>query len=543
MEDWQKNALISVYHKDGIVEFARVLIKLGWRLLASGGTAKKLAEAKISVRDVAELVGGGAILGHRVVTLSRELHAGLLARPTFDDQRELERKNLPFIGLVCADFYPLKEAIAKPDATIDSVVEMTDIGGPCLVRSAAKGGRIVISDPKDRGWVLEKLKANGDLPPADYQRLRAKAEKLVAAYILDSARYHGQGEFEGLIGQQVTTCKYGENPYATPASLYALSTEDPLALDQFRLIEGTSPSFMNYTDLDRLLQTITHIAAGFEVNFGRVPPIAIGVKHGNPCGTAVGSDPAEVMKKMLLSDPEAIFGGLVMVNFELTADLAEILSINPKGNGRLILDGVICPNISSEAVGKLKRKNNKCRVLVNPALASLSGASLDQERRIRPVRGGFLAQPNYTYVLDLKDPRLEISDEKAKSIDQLPEETAEDLVLAWAIGATSNSNTTTLVKDGQLIGNGVGQMSRVRSCELALKKAADAGHDSSNGVAYTDSFFPFDDGPRVLARGGIKTIFSSSGSIRDEETRKCCQDRGVLLIQLPDTVCRGFFNH
>ena len=190
----QKWALISVYNKNRILEFAQALVDLGWSILASGGTAKVLTEAGIKVRDVADLVGSGAILGHRVVTLSRELHAGLLADPLNSEHvAEMEALGLPIIDMVVCDFYPLREAIAKEGATIQSVVEQTDIGGPTMVRSAAKGGRIVICRPEDRGWVLGQLQRHGDVLPAGRQELRARAEFEVAKYVMDSASYHSGG--------------------------------------------------------------------------------------------------------------------------------------------------------------------------------------------------------------------------------------------------------------------------------------------------------------------------------------------------------------
>jgi len=263
---FKKNALLSVYHKEGITEFAQGLIDLGWKLYASGGTAKHLKAAGLKVTDVAELVGGGAILGHRVVTLSRQVHAGLQARDEPDDIAELKKLDIPWIDLVCIDLYPLEQETANPHATLESVIEQTDIGGPTMLRSAAKGKRIVIGDPADRATVLEKLRTEGDLLPIDRQMLAAKTEYIVARYCLASTRYLGNGFYDGMIGRQVAQCKYGENPYQKPAALYTTETDNPLALDKFKLVSGADPSFINYTDFDRLLQTITHIAGVFELN-------------------------------------------------------------------------------------------------------------------------------------------------------------------------------------------------------------------------------------------------------------------------------------
>lgn len=279
-----KTALISVFEKAGIVEFAQELVNLGWQLLASGGTAKALAAASLPVRDVATLVGGGPILGHRVVTLSREVHAGLLARDI--DLTELEALGMPRIGLACVDFYPLGMEIARPGSTLESVTELTDIGGPTMLRSAAKGRRLAIGDPADRAMVLQWLRDGTADDPAKLRWLAAKAEYIVARYTLLSASYLGEGEFAGCIGRRIHACLYGENPWQGNAALYSSGTNDPLALERFELVEGEKPSYNNWIDLHRVLATGSHLAAAQQLNLKTVQPFVIGVKHGNPCGAA-----------------------------------------------------------------------------------------------------------------------------------------------------------------------------------------------------------------------------------------------------------------
>jgi len=532
-----RTALLSVYSKAGIVEFAAQLVALGWNILASGGTAKTLLNAKIPVRDVAELVGGGAILGHRVVTLSREVHAGLLATTSEADICELESLGIPFIDLVCVDLYTLEEEIARPGSDCLSVIEKTDIGGPTMLRSAAKGRRVVIADPADRQPVINWLAAGEPDGENFRDALAAKAEYVVANYCLASARYHGHGEYEGMIGHRVQVCSYGENAWQTPAALYSTGSSDPLALDKFKLVQGGAPSYNNLCDLERLLQTVTHIAAVFAVNRnGKVPCIAVGAKHGNPCGAAAIELESEALQKMVTGDTRAIFGGLVMTNFLLSESLAEVLLTYRQKEGRRLLDGVIAPGVTREALAMLKRKGDKCRVLVNPALEHLGAKSLDQARRFRYVRGGFLAQPNYTFVLDLKHPDIWKS-------GGLTSEQEEGLMLAWAVGAASNSNTITLGDSGMLKGNAVGQQDRVGAAELACKRARDAGHNIVGAVAYSDSFFPFPDGVEVLAKAGVKTILASSGSRNDEQTKRVCKEFGVTLVLIPDKLGRGFFGH
>lgn len=535
----KKTALLSVYDKTGIVEFGQALVNLGWQLYSSGGTAEALTTAGVPVTDVADLVGGEAILGHRVVTLSREVHAGLLAKLIDKDLIELEKLGVPFIDLVCVDLYPLAEEIAKPDATSESVIEKTDIGGPTMLRSGAKGRRIVICLPEQRQRVIDWLKA-GEPDAQDHRnRLAAKAEMVVSGYCLDSARYTSDGRYDGFLGKRVLECKYGENGWQTPAALFSTGTEDPLALDRFEVVAGTAPSYNNLAEIDRQLQTITHIAAGFELNFHQVPYIAIGTKHGNPCGAAAGDNLAEVIQKMVMGDPRAIFGGLVMTNFQIGKGQAEHLLSDGVESGRRLLDGISAPSFTDEAIELLERKGGKCRLLVNPALGQLGLHSIDTAPRHRYVRGGFLMQPNYSYVINLNDEELLTTGEfMTTTMGQ-----AADVVLAWAVGSTSNSNTITLVKRRQLIGNGVGQQDRVGCCELAIKRARDAGHDVEGAVAYSDSFFPFPDGPQVLIDAGVKAIWSTTGSVRDKDTQELCTRRGVTLYQVPDSKGRGFFGH
>jgi phosphoribosylaminoimidazolecarboxamide formyltransferase/IMP cyclohydrolase len=498
-----------------------------------------LGEHKIKVRDVSEIVGGGAILGHRVVTLSREIHAGLMARPDFEeDRKELKRLKIPFIDLACVDLYPLEEAIAKPDADYVSVIEATDVGGPTLIRSAAKGGRIVICDPGDRETVAEKLKSKGDLGKEERVALAAKAEYVVSKYCLASAKFHSKERYFGSIGEQVAETLYGENAWQVPGKLYSAGSNDPLALDKFQVLTDMAPSYNNTCDIDRMLQTLTHITASFKKNKLSSKYFGVAVKHGNCCGASYGDDKAEVIKKVVEGDPRAIFGGLTMFNFPFGEEEAETLFTHLMDKGqRRLLDGIVVPEFSKKTLEIFRRKKDKCRFIINPALADLNEDSLDVARRSRYVRGGFLSQPNYTFILDFSHPEIKMP-EILEDIEK-----KGDLLLAWAISATSNSNTITLVRDKKLIGNGVGQQDRVGCAELAIKRARDMKHEIKGAVAASDSFFPFPDAPKVLIDAGVKTIFSTSGSVKDDETRKLCSENGVSLVQIPDKVARGFFGH
>jgi len=530
----QKTALISVYNKEGIIDFAQELISLGWQIIASGGTASALQAASIPVQNVAELVGGDPILDHRVVTLSREIHAALLSRDTKEDNAELKKLNIPKIDLVCVDLYPLEDEINNPNATTETIIQKTDMGGPALLRSAAKGGRITICDPKDRQKTINWLKNNEPEKDKFISKMRAKTGSIVAKYCLSSAKYHG--EYEGTIGKLHSTCKYGENPEQAPAGLYSAQTNDPLSLDKFKLITDNNLSYNSLCDIDRLLQTITHIAAGLDINQIQLPHIAIAVKHGNACGASIGCDEQEVIEKMIAGDTRAIFGGAVMVNFKIDKDKAEHLLTYLADSGRRFLEIVVAPAFTDDAIKILKGKNNRCKLVVNPALESLDRNSLDSKTRLRYVRGGFLAQPNYKYILDLQDNEIDKTN-KAQKNEEI------DMLLAWAIGATSNSNTITIVRDGYLLGNGVGQQDRVGCSELAIKKARDAGHGITGASSYSDCFFPFVDGAQTLVESGVRSIFSYSGSIRDKEVIKYCKEQKVVLYLIPNQKGRGFFGH
>src|SRR3989338_8384764 len=570
----QKTALISVYNKEGITDFAKELVFLGWKIISSGGTAKHLSDAGILVTDVAEITGMPAILSHRVVTLHPKIHGGLLALNTLEHLAELEKYSIPYIDLVCCDLYPLEEEIAKhiPSASGTSpyvgggregVLEKTDIGGPTMLRSGAKGGRIVICDSVDRTKVLEWLK-NGEPDREEFlNNLAAKAEAMISRYCAISAEYHSAGKYKNIFGKKVLECAYGENAYQAPVSLYRIhgGGKDPLAIINWQLVAGSPLSYNNICDVDRMMQTMTHIGAGFEKNFGKIPYIAIGAKHGNACGAGISQERflrefpqeplLEAIRKMLLGYLRAIFGGSVMLNFNVDEKIAEELIHKYAGENRRLLDIVAAPSFSAEAIEILSRKKGKCRLLANPAILKAGLSSLDDSKRFRYVRGGFMEQPNYTFVPKI-DPLLISPLAGGEDANDV----LADVILAWAVGCTSNSNTITLTKDGQLLGNGVGQQDRVGAAKLAIFRADEASEfkaqqeknvvpkaDLNGAVAYSDSFFPFPDAPEVLINRGIKTIFATSGSVNDDKIIELCKQKGVNLIMLPDAEARGFYQH
>ena len=535
----KKVALISVFNKEGIVEFAKFLSQRGYDIYASGGTAKALSDAGVENTDIANLIGGGAILGHKVVTLAREIHAGLLADPK-TDKEEMEKLGIPFIDLVCVDFYPLSQAI-KETPEEEKILEKTDMGGPAMISSGAKGRRIVICDPTDRKKVMEWISAGEPDREKFIRKLCAKADFTVANYRLLSANFHSGGKYSGGLGESIQALRYGENAYQNPSSLFVSDFSDPLAISNFKIHAG-NPSFINITDIDRLLQTITHLSAGLDFLGEKKKKMGVAVKHGNPCGASFGDDAEEVVKKIIDGNRRSIFGGAVMLNFQVDEDIAEILvRYGMDEERRRPLDVVVAPMINEDAMTILKRQNDRCLIVTNSALENLSKESLNKNILHRGVRGGWLEQPNYNFIFDFNHPELKTYG-ALSGVNIL--EVNSDTILAWAVCATSNSNTITLAKEKMLIANGVGQQDRVGAVELALKIAKQADHDVEGAIAVSDSFFPFPDAPRLLKDAGVKRILATSGSVNDKATIELFKDsKDCELLHIPDKVGRAFFGH
>lgn len=537
--DKRRVALISVYDKTGIDTFAKQLAGLGWIIVSSGGTAKYIAKAGVDVVDAAELVGGDAILGHRVVTLSREIHAGLLADPNdAEHDADMKKEDLPYIHMVVNDMYPLEEEIANPEHTLASVIEKTDIGGPTMLRSAAKAGRIVLSSPDQREEVITWL-SDGRPDEAEFiDRLAARAEYETARYIMASAIERGNGEFAGFIGRKQFELKYGENA-GRDAAVYTDNriNIDPLGIDQFEQVKGGPISMVGLTDVDRAVQTAVQIAAGFAKNFKTIPTaIAVGNKHGNACGASFDEDPVVAVQKMLEGDQRAIFGGTVLINGPITKEIATVMMRHDidKEAGNRILATVIGASIEAEALEVFRSK--RLIVFTNPALRSMGLDSLDTSEQFRQVRGGFIAQDPSSFVIDFEHPQI-------VGAQNLSDEQKQVLTLGWGINSTSNSNTITLTRDNMLIGNGVGQQDRVGAVELAAKRAHDAGHETTDSALVSDSFFPFPDGPQIGIDNGAGIILATSGSVRDDEVRSTVEQSGTLFVTIPDKIGRGFFAH
>jgi phosphoribosylaminoimidazolecarboxamide formyltransferase/IMP cyclohydrolase len=571
----EPKALISVSDKDGVTQFAGGLCELGYGIVSTGGTAIELRKANIEVTDVAELTGYPEMLGGRVKTLHPIVHGGILANIT--DQSHVQtllEKHIPFFGIVDVNLYPFEETLAKEAVTAAQINENIDIGGPAMLRAAAKARRVVVSSAAQRMPILDWLQDGRPDEEAFLDELAAQAFYETARYDLGIARYLGGSSVSGSIARPV---KYGENGYQKPAALYADNrvNVDPLGIDQFEFLDSLDDDkekfekgYVGVTDLDRLLQTGTHIVAGFERNFGEVPFIAIAVKHGNACGAAalgntlgesvdalIASDELnEATKKAIDGDTRAVHGGSVLINGVIDEKIATTLMHYATGDEKKrLIDGIYAAGFTDEARVILSR--SKLRLAQNPALGHLSENSLDKAPIIRPVRGGQLEQPNFSFVQDFNHEKMEFLGE------ELTDQEKRDMILAWAVGSTSNSNTVTLVKDGHLIGNGVGQLDRVGAGQLALSRTTtevptlehsadklimtiELNRSKIEGaVAYSDSFFPFVDGPQLLVDAGVKAIMTSFISEHHKDLLLELVQRGTKFALMPDPLSRGFFNH
>lgn len=530
-------ALMSVFYKDGLVKLGKKFNGLGIEILSTGGTYKQLNEQDVDVTKVSYFTEAPEIMDGRVKTLHPKIAAGILHRR--DEKKDTEEMVTSGYGegnidYVIVNLYPFQQTIAKPDVTEEEAIENIDIGGPTMVREAAKNFKwvCVIIDPNDYDLLIAELEANNGTTTLEFRKKMAtKAFIHTCLYDFNIARYMSDGNFDGIFGKKKFDCKYGENPMQESAFFSTLS-EDPLSIDKFTLVKGTNPSHINLTDADRLLQTITHITATFAKNNRPYKYYAVGVKHGNACGASYGNDPIKVLQRTLKGNLRAIFGGMIITNFPISIDEAKILRTY-KSKKKRNLDGIFAPQISKEAIKILKRPKGGCKMLVNPALKNLS---LDTDPLFRIVRGGFLKQTNYTNILDIKHPEI-------SKVGRLRDYQIDNILLAKAICDTSNSNTISLVKGKMLIGNGTGGTDRVGAADLALEKAYGAGHNIYGAVASSDSFFPFPDGVEVLLEDGIKVIQSISGSINDHLILKAVKNKKATLVWLPVQYGRGFFGH
>ncbi len=498
-------ALLSVSDKSGLVPFATRLAQLGFELVSTGGTARTLRESGLTVLDVSDITGFPEMLDGRVKTLHPVVHGGLLARRDLPEHMDaIKAHNIGTIDLVVVNLYPFRETAAKPGVHPEEVIENIDIGGPSMLRSAAKNFAAVwvIVDPADYAPVLEIIAAGSD----DQSMRRLLAEKVYAhtsGYDAAIAQWFAAQRNEPfpdrypLTFEKQQSLRYGENPQQR-AAFYVEKTGT--GLGALKQLGGKELSFNNFLDLEGAMLAIEP--------FGAQPACAI-IKHTTPCGLATGTDALNAYQKALACDPVSAFGSVIAFSVPVDAATAEAIS-------SLFVECIVAPSFADEAVDILGKKKN-LRVLAGSAQWPAGG--MDFKR----VRGGLLVQDRAPTATD--PARWETVTKR-----QPTEQEQRDLAFAWRSVASVKSNAIVLVRDGATIGIGAGQMSRVDSSFLAAHKAQSAGHATAGSALGSDAFFPFRDGIDQAAAAGVTAIVQPGGSVRDAEVIAAADEHGIAMI-------------
>ncbi len=504
-----KRALLSVYDKRGVVDFARGLADLGFEILSSGGTARALREAGIRVRTVEEITGFPEILDGRVKTLHPKIHGGILARRDLESHlAEAERHSIPLLDLVAVNLYPFKDVISKPGATLEEALENIDIGGPALIRAAAKNFPyvLVVVDPDDYEGVLELLR-RGEVGIEERRRLAWKAFLHVSFYDAVIAEYlRPEGEifppYLSIPLERRLLLRYGENPHQRGA-LYRFgfpSPQDLLSVTEAEQLWGKELSYNNILDSDAAWRIVNE----FE------DPAAVIVKHNNPCGLALREDPKEAFLRAFEGDPISAFGGIIAFNRPLSKEAAAEIS-------RHFFEVVIAPDFEEGALEILKGKSD-LRILKVPK--PRSPRDLLPPFEIRSAGRGYLVQtPDF---LPPEELQLKIVTRRAPSEEELSE-----LLFAWRAVKHVRSNAIVITKDRMLLGMGAGQPSRIDSVRIALRKA---GGRAEGAVLASDAFFPFPDAVEEAGRAGIRAVIQPGGSVRDEEVIEAANRYDMAMI-------------
>lgn len=505
-------ALISVSDKTCVVEFAKGLVALGWEILSTSGTMKLLKESGVPVTSVSDVTGFPEICDGRVKTLHPKIHGALLARRDIPEHmKELKDNDIDTIDLVCVNLYPFRETIAKPDVTMEDAVEHIDIGGPSMLRSAAKNWEsvTVVCNPADYETILSEIKADGNTTRETRLKLSAKAYTHTAEYDMAISTYMraqaGLPEKLFLEYDLKQELRYGENPHQE-AKFFASTVKEPFSLATAEQLNGKELSYNNIQDANATL----NIAREFD------EPFCVGVKHMNPCGSATGKTIAEAWKKAYEADKTSIFGGIVAANREIDLETAQMLK-------PIFLEIVMAPSFAPDALELLCTKKN-LRVLkvdmskdntVRKQYVSMNGGMLVQDRDIN-------TKP--------------VSAEQCVTEAKPTAEQLADLEFAWKIVKHVKSNAIVVAKNGMTYGVGAGQMNRIGSAEIALKQAQatlkEEGKDimTEGLVLASDGFFPFNDCVALAAEYGIKAIVQPGGSIRDEDSVKLADEKGITML-------------
>lgn len=495
-----KRALISVSNKEGVVEFAQGLEKLGYEIISTGGTYTALQKAGVNVRQVAEITGFPEILDGRVKTLHPKIHGGILARRIPDHLRQIEENQIQPIDIVAVNLYPFRETISKKDVELEEAIENIDIGGPTMVRSAAKNYQdvIIIVKPEFYGVVLKELETNGDLNKEMRFRLALEAfthtavyDSMISSYL---AKLAGETFMDNMVfaGEKVYELRYGENPHQKAGFYRSMNPGTGLA--DAKQLNGKELSYNNIIDT----QAAWSLVKEFE------DTACVIIKHTNPCGTAIGETLAEAYEKAFACDPVSAFGGIIAFNRQV--DLA-----TAQKAAEPFMECIIAPGYDQDALECLQQKKN-LRVLELP----MTDAS---DLQVRTVDGGFVVQEIDREALDLNS--LQVVTETAPNAEELKE-----LLFAWTVAKHVKSNAIVIAKDGMTIGVGAGQMNRVGAAAIAL---ADV-EKCKGGVMASDAFFPFKDTVELAAKAGIRAIIQPGGSIRDQESIEECNRHGIAMV-------------
>ena len=509
-----QRALISVSDKTGIVDFARALSARGIEILSTGGTAKLLRDSGIQVVDVADYTGFPEMMDGRIKTLHPKVHGGLLGRRGMDEAVMAAHGITP-IDLVVVNLYPFEKTVAQQGCSLAEAIENIDIGGPTMLRSAAKNHAAVtvVVDHGDYARVLDEMQRNhGAVSAAVRFELAVKVFEHTGRYDGAIANYLGTMQRDGtrtrfprsFSGQLIKAqdLRYGENPHQA-AAFYIEHTPAETGVATARQLQGKELSYNNIADTDAALECVKEFRDG---------PACVIVKHANPCGVALGASLSEAYDRAYRTDPTSAFGGIIAFNQTLDADTARAII------ERQFVEVIIAPNVADEALPVLAQKKN-VRVLACGAWGPLRTPGLDCKR----VNGGLLIQERDDGTVGMAD--LKIVTQRAPNANEL-----RDLLFAWRVAKFVKSNAIVYAKDNMTLGVGAGQMSRVYSARIAAIKAADAGLEVQGSVMASDAFFPFRDGLDGAAEVGVSAVIQPGGSMRDEEVIDAANEHGIAMV-------------
>lgn len=500
-----KRALISVYDKEGIVEFVKELVSLGWEIISTGGTSKILKSNGINIMEVEEITSFPEILDGRVKTLNPYIHGGLLYKRDEETHvKKIEELNIRSIDMVVNNLYPFEETIKNKNSTYEDIIENIDIGGPSMIRAAAKNYRFVtvIVDPKDYEKILEELKSSNTVELKTREYLAAKVfnytayyDALIADYFnkLNEIKFPENMTIPLKLSQEL---RYGENPHQE-AGFYREVLDISGTIPSGKQLHGKQMSFNNINDASGALEILNE----FE------EPTAVAVKHTNPCGIGSGENILEAYTKAYECDKESIFGGIIAVNREIDSSTAEKMS-------KIFIEIILAPSYTDEAISILTKKKD-IRLIQMGSLDKDKNRSMDYKR----VLGGILIQE--------RNEGLPMDEFKVVTKRKPDKEELEDLLFAWKSVKNIKSNGIVIAKDKATIGIGAGEVNRFWATENAIRRSKEA---VKNSVAASDGFFPFKDSIEALAKAGVKAIIQPGGSIKDKEVIEEADKNNIAMI-------------